>query len=267
MFWMQKCSMWCDTIRIYLINLCLHNFIPVMFTHYMLYSMCIYVCLLWLQLLGGIITWPGHTAVSPSVPSGPLQSVMAETGSLDTADALSLQRAGGTLPCWTWAGNKIKNVFHRHVKRTDTQCFSWWAKLDSFIMVLGQTHYTGLKVFSHMLSYVTVADNCLHSINEEGPVSLCHYLNHISCFFWKHVLREVRIHERHSISLVHRLLQLRHLVESNRTASGSMSPAAYQLQKTSADPAEPYSMFTVMTCRPNYLLYHLKFTSAQRLLI
>lgn len=118
------------------------------------------------------------------------------------------------------------------------------------------THYTGQKVFSHILSYVTVVDDCLHSINEEVPVSLCHYLHHISCFFWKCVLREVRIYQRHSISLVHRLLQLRHLAESNRTASSSMSAAAYQLQKTSADPVETHSLFTVMTCRPNYLPFH-----------
>lgn len=45
-----------------------------------------------------VITWPGHTAVSPSVPSGPLRSTRAGTGPLDTADVLSPQTAGDTLP-------------------------------------------------------------------------------------------------------------------------------------------------------------------------
>lgn len=142
-----------------------------MFTYYILYvhlHLWHYVCLICLLLLGCIDTWPGHTAGSPSVPSDPLQSVMAETGSLDTAAALSLQRAGGTLPCWTWAGDKIKNILHWNVKSTDTKCFSWWAKLAGFITVLAQTHYTGQKVSSHILSHVAVADICLYSINEES---------------------------------------------------------------------------------------------------
>lgn len=46
-----------------------------------------------------IITWPGHIAAPPSVPSGPLQSAKAGTGFLDTADAPSPQTAGGTRPC------------------------------------------------------------------------------------------------------------------------------------------------------------------------
>lgn len=92
-----------------------------------------------------------------------------------------------------------------------------------------KNNITGLKVVSHI---ITLQNNWLHGINEdlnicvEVPVSLPHYLNHISSFFWQGVLREIRIHQCHSISLVYRLLQLRHLAESNRTASGFKSAAA-----------------------------------------
>lgn len=136
--------------------------------------MRMWACLFCLHLLDCIVTWPGRTAASPSVPSGPLHSARAGTGSLDTADALSLQTAGGTLPCWTRAGDEIEDIHHWYecARSTDTKRFSSWAKLASFITVLAQKHYTGQKVCSHILPDIKLADNCLHSINEDLNICL-----------------------------------------------------------------------------------------------
>lgn len=38
--------------------------------------------------------------------------------------------------------------------------------------------------------------------------SLCLYLYHSSTFFWQCIFGEIRIHQRHSVSLLCRLLQL-----------------------------------------------------------
>lgn len=64
----------------------------------------------------------------------------------------------------------------------------------------------------------------------EVPVPLCHYLSHISGFFWQRVLWKVRIYKSHSVSLVYGLLQLRHLAEGKRRASGLMSAEVHPLQ-------------------------------------
>lgn len=80
---------------------------------------------------------------------------------------------------------------------------------------------------------------------------LCHYLNHISRFFWQRVLGEVRIHQCHSICLVHRLFQLWHLTESHRTASGFVSGALHPPQQSSIDAVEPRSTVVIMTFTPN----------------
>lgn len=121
-----------------------------------------YVCLHVLCPLTYIITWPGHTPASPSVPSGPLQSVRAGTGSLDTAVVLSPQTAGDTPPCWTPAGDqsfffKLTSTFDKH----------WQEKSWCMSKVSSQKHNIGQKVFTHILPHINLAENCLFSVNED----------------------------------------------------------------------------------------------------